>query len=193
MSTKNDTEPATAIAVFGIPRGGKTPVGARFSANDIGVARWIAKHQGLQLLLAKSAPAIELTALLREWQIRANGAAILPVLSLSMAENLRALAADTANAPGPAAGDDGPTAADRTAARLALASPLWAAMAVDDIVLTMEYDRRGVSEGWWEAVILSIANDVYTVCWLEDPETGFRKRKPHELAPLHPTAAQVWR
>ena len=82
----------------------------------------------------------------------------------------------------PTAGESEPAAADRIAERLRLANALWSAMAIDDIVLTMEYDRRGAIEGWWEAVILAIANDVYTVCWLEDPETGFRKRKPHELA-----------
>src|SRR4051794_5429346 len=117
MTKRNDTEPATAGAVvFGLPRGEKTPVGARFSAADIGAARWIAKHQGLQLLLTKSAAAVELAALLREWQIRATGSAMLPVISLSMNENLRAVAADPANQPStPTADESKAAAAERKA------------------------------------------------------------------------------
>src|SRR3954463_9071932 len=83
--------PALMSVVFGIPRGGKMPVGARFSAADTEVARWIAHHHGLDLLQTTSAPAAELAALLREWQLRANGAPILPVISLTVWENLRSL------------------------------------------------------------------------------------------------------
>jgi len=56
---------APVSVVFGIPRGGKMPVGARFSAADTEVARWIAHHHGLDLLQATSAPAAELAAVAR--------------------------------------------------------------------------------------------------------------------------------
>jgi hypothetical protein len=179
---------APLSVVFGIPRGGKMPVGARFSAADAEVARWIAHHHGLDLLQATSAPAAELAALLREWQLRANGAPILPVISLTVWENLRSLLPNVAvDRAIPGASEASAADPERAAQRLAMAEAMWSALAVNDVVLTLEYDRRKAVEGWWEAVILAIADGVYTTCWLDDPETGFRKRKLTELAPLHPS------
>jgi hypothetical protein len=185
---RTETSAAASVLVFGIPRGGKVPVGARFNAADAEVAGWIAHHQGLKILHATAAPAVELAALLRDWQLRANRSVLLPVVSISVFENLRALAADTAASPA-AVEERGNWVhnARNTPERLAMTEPVWSAMAVRDVVLTPEYNRRGAIEGWWEAAILAIADDVYTVCWLDDPETGFRKRKRHELAPLHPS------
>ncbi len=62
-------------------------------------------------------------------------------------------------------------------------------MAVGDTVLAPEFDGEGGIEGWWEATILAIAEDggLCTLCWLDDPEWGFRKRQRTELAPLHPS------
>lgn len=37
-----------------------------------------------------------------------------------------------------------------------------------------------------EAAILAIDSDVYTICWLDTLETGFRKRKRHEIALILP-------
>ena len=189
MAKQRLPEPVVPVsAVFGIPRGGKMPVGARFSAADIEVARWIAHHHGLDFLQATSAPAAELAALLREWQLRANGAPILPVISLTVWENLRSLLpTGTVDRTNPAASEASVADPERAAQRLATADAMWSALAVNEVVLTLEYDRRKAVEGWWEAVILAIADGVYTTCWLDDPETGFRKRKLTELAPLHPS------
>jgi hypothetical protein len=61
-------------------------------------------------------------------------------------------------------------------------------MAVGEVVLAPEFDRHGEVEGWWEAVLLAVAEDGEgcTVCWLDEPETGFRRRRRVDLAPLHP-------
>jgi hypothetical protein len=69
---------------------------------------------------------------------------------------------------------------------LALAEPLWAGLAVGDTVLAPEFGQDGAPEGWWEAILLAIADDVVTLCWRDDPEFGFRRRRRDELALLHP-------
>ena len=114
----------------------------------------------------------------------ADGRALLPVIPGALWQNLRALAAGMAAA-GQAEEADLATAPDTDAApaawaaeRLALAEPLWAAMAVGDTVLAPEFDGEGGIEGWWEATILAIAEDggLCTLCWLDDPE--WRACKP---------------
>jgi len=195
-------KPATAAAdpifvVFGVPRGGRMPVGARFAAAEEGIARWVARHRGLNLLRAtsaraSSARAAELAAQLREWQLRANGSPFLPVISLSLWESLRALgAAEGATADASSLGADESKATDpeRSTERLTMAEALWAALAVGDTVLAPEYDERGAAEGWWEAAVLAVSEDgVVTTCWLDDPQAGLRRRRRTELAPLHPSA-----
>ena len=142
------------------------------------------------LLVAGTEPALNVTAGLRAWEMAADGRALLPVIPGALWANLCALAAGMA-ATGQAEEADQGTAPDTDAApadRLALAEPLWAAMAVGDTVLAPEFDGEGGIEGWWEATILAVAEDggLCTLCWLDDPEWGFRKRQRRDLAPLHP-------
>ncbi len=75
------------------------------------------------------------------------------------------------------------------AKRRAIAEPLWAALAVGDVVLARDYDREGESVGW-EAVVLAPADgDAFTLGWPDYPEQGRARRKRAELAPLHPGGA----
>jgi hypothetical protein len=199
------------LLLFGVPRGGSRQVGARFAATEAAIARWIARHRGLSLLAAEAGTALSRAALLPEWQLGADGAPKLAVIPAGLWHGLReqleaVTGAGGADAAGTAGGDAGATAADETnaeaaaaaalqARRLALAAPLWAAMAVGDVVLAPEFDRHGEVEGWWEAVILAVAEDEdgdgsCTVCWLDEPETGFRRRRV-DLAPLHPSRRSV--
>ncbi len=188
--------PAPVLAVFGVPRGRRRPVGARFAIAEAEIARWVARQRGLRVLVAEAEPALSVTAGLRDWEMGVDGRALLPVIPGALWANLCALAAGMAAA-GQAEEADPATAPDTDAApaagaeeRLALAEPLWAAMAVGDTVLAPEFDGEGGIEGWWEATILAIAEDggLCTLCWLDDPEWGFRKRQRTELAPLHPSS-----
>ncbi len=200
MTRKKPSGPATpapVLAVFGVPRGRRRPVGARFPAAEVEIARWVARQRGLRVLMAEAEPALSVTAGLRDWEMGADGRVLLPVIPGALWANLCALAAGMAAA-GQAEEADLATAPDTedtadaapapAEERLALAEPLWAAMAVGDTVLAPEFDGEGGIEGWWEATILAIAEDggLCTLCWLDDPEWGFRKRQRTELAPLHP-------
>jgi hypothetical protein len=189
MFKKALTEPAQApVAIFGIPRGGKMPVGASFAPADAVLAAWIAHHRGLQIIDGSTPAAATLAASLGEGQLHPTRGAVLNVIARSIFEDLQALAMDS----GVTASLEGDHTnwvvdPDVSAARSAMADPLWASLTIRDVVLSPEYNRQGATDGWWEAVILAIHDDVYTICWLDEVETGFRKRKRHELALIYPS------
>ena len=150
MTRKTPSGPATpapVLAVFGVPRGRRRPVGARFPIAEAEIARWVARQRGLRVLMAEAEPALSVTAGLRDWEMRVDGRALLPVIPGALWANLCALAAGMAAA-GLAEEEDLATASDTDAApaapaeqRLALAEPLWAAMAVGATVLTRDFNR----------------------------------------------------
>ena len=115
---------------------------------------------------------------------------LLTILPDALWEELRAVAAPrTEPTNQPAAPEDGGGEA-AAAKRRELAEPLWAALAVGDVVLARDYDRDGESVGWWEAVVLAPAEgDAVTLGWRDYPEQGLVRRKRAELAPLHPGGA----
>ena len=187
---KQEAAPAPAAYVaFGVPRAGRMPVGARFAPHEAEAARWVARHLGLELLEAwPDTPAAALAERLRGFELRANGSPVLPPLAQALWEDLRALA-DTRS----------PAAATRDGEGSGIpdAAPVHAlpdaAVAPGDIVLAPEYDRRGCVEGWWEAAVLAVpgeAGAACTVCWLDEPESGFRRRRRDELVPFRPARPQ---
>ena len=195
MTRKKPSGPATpapVLAVFGVPRGRRRPVGARFPVAEAEIARWVARQRGLHVLAAEAEPALNVTAGLREWELGADGRAPLPVIPGARWANLCALAARMAAA-GQAEEAHPATAPDPDAApagaeeRLALAGPLWAAMAVGDTVLAREFDRDGDFVGWWEAVVRAAEGDDFTLAWRDYPEQGLVRHQRTELAPLHPS------
>ena len=99
---------------------------------------------------------------------------LLTILPDALWEELRALAPPEAERTDhqPAAPEDGGGEA-AAAKRRELAEPLWAALAVGDVVLARDYDRDGESVGWWEAVVLAPADgDSFTLGWRDYPEQG---------------------
>ncbi len=181
--------PAPDHILFGIPGGARRAVGARFAA-EAGVARWIARHQGLSVVVAASERLARLAARLPEWRLKPDGGPLLTILTDALWEELRAVAAPEAERPDqqPAAPDGGGAGEAATAERLALAEPLWAALAVGDTVLARDFDRDGEFAGWWEAVALApFEGDGFTLAWRDPPEQGrLIRRRRTELAPVHP-------
>jgi hypothetical protein len=186
-------EPAPAPApdhiLFGIPSGARRAVGARFAAAEAGVARWIARHQGLSVVAAGTEALARLAARLPEWRLKPDGTPLLTILTDALWEELRAVAAPVAERPDqqPAA-PDGRGGETVPSKRLALAEPLWAALAVGDTVLARDFDRDGEFAGWWEAVALAaFEGDGFTLAWRDAPEQGrLIRRRRAELAPPHP-------
>lgn len=156
------------------------------------MARWIGRHQGLSVAAANTEALAQLAARLPEWRLRPDGGPLLTILADALWEELRAVAmpgAEPTNRPAAPEGD-GEGQAATAAKRRALAEPLWAALAVGDVVLARDYDRDGESVGSWEAVVLAPADGAsLTLGWREYPEQGMVRRKRAELAPLHPGGA----
>ena len=192
---RSSAAPALApdLILFGIPRGARRAVGARFAGAEAGVARWIARHQGLSVVAAASDQLARLAARLPEWRLKPDGTPLLTILTDALWEELRAVAAPEAERPDqqPAAPDGGGGEAV-TPKRLALAEPLWAALAVGDTVLARDFDRDGEFAGWWEAVLLApFEGDGFTLAWRDAPEQGrLIRRRRAELALPHPGGAK---
>ena len=62
--------PAPDLILFGIPSGARRAVGARFPAEEAGVAHWIARHQGLSVAAAGTEALAQFTARMPEWRLR---------------------------------------------------------------------------------------------------------------------------
>jgi hypothetical protein len=114
----------------------------------------------------------------------------LTILPDALWEELRAVAPPEAEPKNQsAAPESSGTEEAAMAKRRAIAEPLWAALAVGDVVLARDYDREGESVGW-EAVVLAPADgDAFTLGWPDYPEQGLVRRKRAELALLHPGSA----
>ncbi len=183
--------PAPDLILFGIPRGGRRAVGARFPTAEAGVARWIARHQGLSVAAANTEALAQLAARLPEWRLKPDGSPLLTILTDALWEELRAVAGPEAKPMDhqPAAAEGGATEG-ATATRRALAEQLWASIVAGDVILAKDFDRDGDFVGWWEAVVLAPAEgDAFTLGWRDYPEQGLVRRRRAELAPLHPGGA----
>ena len=69
--------------------------------------------------------------------------------------------------------------------------PLWAALAVNMVVLIPEYTDQGAPEGWWEAIIVAIHGDVFTLRFRDYPNQSLKKRKRDEIAIMYPPPVRV--
>jgi hypothetical protein len=182
-----------AIIVFGLLLRGRAPVAAKFAEADRSLAMWVAHHQGLTAVALNRPTDDPLVSSIPDWQLRPDKGLRLTTVTLDTFAKLQATAAAT-TADAEISGDG--SAADWSdnwlreprvkEDRSPLYEPVWAAMDIRDIILAPEYDHRGAVSGWWDAVILTIRDESYTICWLDDEHTGFRTRQRHELAPLHP-------
>jgi hypothetical protein len=182
-----------AIIVFGLLLRGRAPVAAKFAEADRSLAMWVAHHQGLTAVALARPTDDPLLSSIADWQLRPDKGLRLTTVSLDNFAKLQAAAAATTVDPdnlgdGSAAeqSDDWLREPRLKEDRTSVYDPVWAAVDVRDIVLAVEYDHRGAVTGWWDAVILTIRGESYTICWLDDTHTGFRTRQRHELAPLHP-------
>jgi hypothetical protein len=182
-----------AIIVFGLLLRGRAPVAAKFAEADRSLAMWVAHHQGLTAVALNRLADNPLLSSIPDWQLRPDKGLRLTTVTLDTFAKLQAATAAT--------NGDAKISCDGSAAdwsddwlrelpikddRSSLYDPVWAAMDVRNVVLAAEYDHRGAVTGWWDAVILAIHGESYTICWLDDTHTGFRTRQRHELAPLHP-------
>jgi hypothetical protein len=173
------------VLLLGVPRGRSRPVGARFAAREAGVARWLARHHGLQVVAADTEAARALAPRVAPWRLRPDGTPVLDTLTVAAWEALRSLL-PPAGPPDPAPAAEPERGEAEAAERTARAEALWAAIGVGDAVLAPELGKDGEPDGWWEAVVLALEGEVATVAWRDHPEGGLLRRQRAELALRHP-------
>jgi len=198
----NPTEASRpAILIFGIVKGRFRPQAARFRAEEIELARYLAAKLDLAMLTIDVQLLEEIGLVIPEWQLRPGDQAVIPFVRGQVFEQLRQLVQPGANGDTPATpGTDGGNApipgnglgtplVPKPVLDAKQATRLWDSLGVGSIVLASDVDMAGERLGWWEAIILAVQDGIYLLRWRE-PEEGVIRRKRHQLALLHPNADQ---
>jgi hypothetical protein len=177
-SSKTGNTTVPTLIVFGMPKGAKAPHAAWFRSAYAERARTVAKRQGLTALSVESAEARAVAATLKEGQLKAGGQLVMPCVSQDMLNTLRRLppvppASAAALAPG------------RVTPGVNVPVAIWDTLKVTDVVLAAHLEK-GVPDGWYEAVIMKIENDVFTLRWADYPQDGLVRLPRQYLALMYP-------
>jgi hypothetical protein len=115
---------------------------------------------------------------LNEGQLKAGGRLVMPSVSHEMLDRLRGLIAAVAS--DIAGGHTNPTVPGPQ-----VPTSCWDALKPTDIVLAA-YFEAGEIEGWWEAVIINIQSDTYTVRWVSEPKSAPVRVQRKHIALMFP-------
>jgi len=179
MSTATTTNPVPpALIVFGTRKGATEPCAAWFRSEYAARARSAAQRQGLAAIAVNTDETRAAAKVLNEGQLKAGGQLVMPSVSQEVLDRLRSLI--PAVAPDSAAGHTNPKTPGPE-----VPTSCWDALKPTDIVLAAYFDK-GEALGWWEAVIINIQDDTYTVRWVEEPEDGFVRVQRKHIALMFP-------
>ena len=194
--------PLSVVLIFGIVAGRFRPQAARFQADEIELARYMAAKLNLAMLTSDVPLLEEIGLVIPEWQLRPDDQVVIPFVRGEVFEQLRQLTqpgtkADTAATTDTDGGSHviqgnvlGAPLVPRPVLDSKQATRLWDGLGIGSLVLAPDADMAGEHVGWWEAVILAVQDGVYLLRWRE-PEEGVIRRQRHELALLHPDADQT--
>ena len=191
---KNTEGNTPALIVFG-KKGSKRPIAAWFRKCDVEVAKWVAHRQGLSIAKVESQPTRAIAKAVPEWQFHDDGPAIIPAIKQDIFDQLHAIAGEQAAFDSPLAGGNattlnpeglGPTNETKL---YQLADQLWDELTVGRLVLAAELNRKGLPDGWSEAVILAVLPRGYTLHWRDFSEDGLIRRTRNLISLLYPTYA----
>lgn len=79
-----------------------------------------------------------------------------------------------------------PALANAPPHRPPVAANMWDGIKVGSLVLAAGFDQHDLPAGWWEAVIVAIDRDEYTLKWRDYPREPTSKRERKHIALLHP-------
>jgi len=179
MTRPATTIPATpTLIVFGTSKGATEPRAAWFRAEYAQRARSAAQRQGLATVAVDTDATRAAAEVLNEGQLKVGGQLAMPTISQEVLDRLRGLT--TA-----AVSDDAGDRVRPTTAGPQVPTSCWDALKPTDIVLAA-YFEAGQIEGWWEAVIMNIQNDTYTVRWVSEPRGEFVRVQRKHIALMFP-------
>ena len=186
MSATNNKETPSdaAVIVFGTARGAKLPQAGWFRDKDKDAATAFALKSSLSVLNVDSEAARKIVPDLREAQLKPGSDPLIPIIDAALLQRLGAVQREAVKQ---AAGLNVPVLGGSSSARrLPPARSLWDALKVGDLVLAADLDRKGVPEGWFEAVITAVDGDTFLVRFRDYPQEGTAKRLQHHIALLYP-------
>ena len=204
MSAKSTAQPA--LIVFGINQPVGCPQAAWFRAAHMKKVYATAQRIGFSSIAVDSDERRALAAKLSEGQLLSGGKLLLPAINDELYQQLLGLIADEIIAAEDRAPKDGePGFTPKADAETAPQSPLelepsaeasaptpvtaaaWSALTPGTRVLALYLDKRGNSDGWWEAEIVHIREDVFFLTWCDEPEAGVIMRHREQIALVLPT------
>lgn len=198
----NDTSakrPAVpALVVYTTPGDAKSPRAAWYSQSAKEAAKRYAQRQGYLATETKPDQADLIKAALTEGEEPEGGKLTLYAVKRDVFDRLLATLAG-----GPADAPDGSGKlppgvmpqhlglSDTIPVNSLPVDPLWAALAVNMVVLAPEYTDQPVPEGWWEAIITAIQGDVLTLRFRDYPRQPHIRRRRDEVAIMYPPPTRV--
>jgi hypothetical protein len=185
--TANSTSAArcpSPLVLFGIDSRGK-PKAARFSKEHAGLAVKAASQLALQVVAGNDPKIAEIAARLPVGRVHATGRTFVPFIRRDLYDQLLAAAGNgnLAQPPAPpASGASGNAAGSRPPGSSPKLPRNWQEIGVGDLVLA-QWDPE---DGWYDAIVIEAANDMFTLRWRDYPRVRRIVRHRFRLGLLYP-------
>lgn len=186
MSATNEKSSSSdaAIIVFGTAKGARLPQAGWFRPADKDIAVAFAVKLGLAVLPVDRHVVGDAVPQLREAQLRPGQDPLILPIDMALLQRLTILHREAIKL---AAGLEVPVLGGSSAAMPPPSERArWDALRVGDLVLAAELDRDGKPDGWFEAVITNVDDDVFLLRFRDYPEEGTVKRWREHIALLYP-------
>jgi hypothetical protein len=199
MNDKPEDPPAVpAVLIYAKPADAKVPHAAWFGTTVKATAMLGAKRQDYTAL-EFAEPYIDLVkAAVPQGELSPAGKVTLPGVKRDVLERLLA---NLAGAPVESPDGSGKLppgtvpifvgSSDDIPTQAVPVDPLWAGLAVNMVVLTADFDSQGIPQGWWEALIVTIEGEVFTLRFRDYPRQPLVHRKRDEIAIMYPPPVRV--
>jgi hypothetical protein len=174
------------LVLFGIDSRGK-PKGARFGREHASLAIKAATQLQLNVLASNDPKVAEIAARLPVGRVHATGRTFVPFIGRDLYDRLVAAAPNgnfhqPPTAP-PAGGASGGAAGSKPAGSSPNLPRNWHEIGLGDLVVAQEEDPE---DGWYEAIVVEAANDMFTLRWRDYPRQRKLVRHRLRLGLLYP-------
>jgi hypothetical protein len=182
-----DPTPATRspspLVLFGLDSRGK-PKAARFGKEHADLAVKAASQLQLQVLAGNDPKIAEIAARLPVGRVHATGRTFVPFIRRDLYDRLVAVAGNgnLHQPPSPPASGASGNAASRPPGSSPKLPRNWQEIGVGDLVLA----QQDPEDGWYETIVVEVANDMFTLRWRDYPRQRRFARHRLRLGLLHP-------